>query len=269
MNRCALTLLCLVTVQAMAGDLPVMRLFSPDPQTTQYLQTSNILVSGGIFPPIASEVRIDLYEVREGGRLFRLVGTDTTVDSRGRFSSSLLPSAKGWPVGNVRVVATLDGLTQVKQVTTVKTIKRNDLPEEGFETKEFEHSGIIVDTEQPIGPYQVIGGQTFLIRGRFVRKGALKANQGPRVAATIVLPAKPGKNPEIEYQNADAISLPEDEPDHFWYEILIDAPSKSEDYKLRIDDNWGQPGEPQVPAKQPKDGFDLQVGLGPAKPDSK
>ena len=266
MNRIVLTLLlCLVTVPATAGDLPVMRLDFPVAIATKYSHFSNIAVNGSVTPPIETDVTINAYEVREGGRLFRLLGTTTKVDSRGRFSTHLMPSAKGWPIGKMRVVATLDGLAQVKQMTTIETVKLHEVPEEGIESKELEHSDIIVDTEQPNGPYQVIGGHTFLIRGRFVRKDRLKGNQGPTVLATIVLPATPGKNPEITYQNAGAISLPEDEPDHFWYEILIDAPTKSENYKLRIDHNWAQPGEPQAPAKQPKDGFDLHVGLGPAK----
>lgn len=274
MNRIALTLLlCLVTVPATAGDLPVMRLGAPwdapGEIATKYSQFTNIVVAGSVTPPIESDVTISAYEVREGGCLFKVLGTSTKLDSHGRFQTHLLPSARGWPIGKIRVVATLDGLAQVKQATTIETIKMHDVPAEGIETKEFEHSDIIVDTEQPNGPYQVIGGNTFLIRGRFVRKGGLKGNQGPTVVANIVLPAKPGKHGEITFQNLAAISLPEDEPDHFWYEILIDAPSKSENYKLRIDHNWAQPGGPQAPAKQLKDGFDLHVGLGPAKPDGK
>lgn len=271
MNRIVLTLLlCLVTVPATAGDLPVMRLDFPGGNATKYSHFSNIVVSGSVRPPIESGITINAYEVRADGRLFRLLGTTTKLESNGRFSTHLMPSAKGWPIGKVRVVATLDGLAQVKQMGTIETVKLHEVPEEGIETKEFEHSDIIVDTDQPNGPYQVIGGHTFLIRGRFVKKGGLKGNQGPTVHATIVLPANPGKNPEITYQNAGAISLPDDEPDHFWYEILIDAPAKAENYKLRIDQDWPPQGEPKAPAKQPKDGFDLHVGLEPAKkPDNK
>ena len=180
MNRCVLTLLLyLLTVPATAGDLPFMRLFSPDPQTTKYSQSSNILVAGRVAPFIESGVRIDLYEVRDNGRLFRLVGTEINMDSRGVFSSSLLPPAKGWPIGNIRVVATLCDLAQVKQSTTIEVAKRKDIPEEGIETKQLEHSDIIVDTEQSNGPYQVIGGHTFLIRGRFVQEGARGSPRAP------------------------------------------------------------------------------------------
>ena len=266
MNRSVLTfLLCLATVPAMAGDLPVMQLLEPGGPPQKYAQSSNMLVLGTVTPPIESNVRIQLYEVREGDRLFMLTGTDDIkLDSKGQFMSSLLPSAKGWPVGQMRVVVTLTGLRQVKKWTTVEIVKLNDIPDEEFETKMLEVSDVIVDAERPDDSYQIAGKHTFLIRGRFVKKEGLRGNQGPLVHAKIVLPAS-NRNPEIIYQSTTAISLPEGAPDHFWYEILIDAPEKPENYKLRINQNWGRPGEPQAPPKQPKDGFNLQVGFGPDK----
>ncbi|MEK6258733.1 MAG: hypothetical protein AABP62_08935 [Planctomycetota bacterium] len=256
--------LCLVTVPVTAGDLPVMRLDEPTPTAT-YSHFSDVAINGRVSPPIVSNVNVVMYEVREGGRLFKLLGTSTKVDGSGNFIADLMPSAKGWPIGKLRVVATLNDLKQVKQANTIEIVKTQEVPEEGFETKEFVHSDIIVDTELPNGPYQVIGGQTFLIRGRFERMDGLNGNQGPRVRATIVLPEFPGRPREIICQTVSVISLPEDTPDHFWYEILIDAPLKADNYKLKIEHNRDRPGERRAPEKQPTDGFDLQVGFGPVK----
>ncbi|MEK6260536.1 MAG: hypothetical protein AABP62_18215 [Planctomycetota bacterium] len=241
-----------------AADLPKLRINHPL-AVAKYSSFSNMTFMGQIDPQLDTEVRIRLYQVRDDGKLFQLTGTTAKINEAGMFLANLEPSGKGWPSGKVRVEVRVEGLSQLRELRTVEIVQSHDTPPDGHVITEIIDSGIIVDTAKPNGPYQIIGGQTFLIRGQFEKKDGRHGNQGPRVNVEIVLPANTGKNPEITYQSASAISLPDEQPDHFWYEVAIVAPEKPQAYKLRVNCNWAG-GEAIVPPKQPKDGFDLVVG---------
>ena len=244
-----------------AADLPKRRVNHPL-GAEKYSPFSSMAILGQIDPPLDTNVKIRLYQVRDDGELFLLTGTTANVNKGGVFAIDIEPSGKGWPTGKVRVDVRLEDLSQIKEFRTVEIVKDRDIPSDGYFTKEVVDSGIIVDTAIPNGPYQVIGGQTFLIQGQYEKKDGRHGNRGPRVNVKIVLPANPGKHPEIGYQSASAISLPDERPDHFWYEVAIVASEKPQTYKLRVNCNWVG-GEAIMPPKQPKDGFDLVVGPSP------
>lgn len=241
-----------------AAELPKLQIVHPIAMD-RYSPFSNMAILGKVDPQLDTTIQIRLYQVRDDGKLFLLVGTTTKLNEHGMFVVDVEPSGKGWPTGKVRVEARVNELSQLREFRTVEIVESQGTPPEGYLVKEVIDSGIVVDTAQPNGPYEVIGGQTFLVRGRFQKKDGRRGNQGPRASVEIVLPANPGKNPEITYQSASAISLPEVVPDQFWYEIAIVAPEKSQKYKLRVKCNAVE-GKPIVPEKQPQDGFDLNVG---------
>lgn len=183
-----------------------------------------ISVTGRVDSPVPTDVRIEVYHVREDGDLIPAGGFDgVRVAADGGFRCDVQPASPGWPPGTLRIVASLDVMPHVRTIREVSV----DVPaaQADWVIADPPSSGAVVDLDANQDAAELPRGRRFLVRGTVPA-----AAPGQFVLRLVGF--RDGK--DVTYGSVAPTLLPGGERP--WFEAEFVAPKEDGRYELRLEE---------------------------------